>query len=191
MTIANAVADEIIDLYRHHGGSEYAGEKVTQLEHMVQAAQLAEMQGYDEEVVLAAFLHDIGHICETAHGDNEMGSYGIKDHEEAGADFLRRNGFSERLITLVQSHVEAKRYLTYKYADYYDQLSEASKKTLEYQGGRMSETEAGNYEKQPLFELIIQMRRWDDDAKLLDKPVPDLEKYRQMIIRHLQRVAHS
>jgi phosphonate degradation associated HDIG domain protein len=191
MVIANAVADEIIDLYRHHGGSEYAGEKVTQLEHMVQAAQLAEMQGYDEEVVLAAFLHDIGHICETAHGDNEMGGYGIKDHEEAGAEFLRRNGFSERLITLVQSHVEAKRYLTYKYPGYYDQLSEASKKTLEYQGGRMSEAEAGDYEKQPLFDLIIQMRRWDDDAKLLERPVPDLEKYRQMIIRHLEREALS
>lgn len=191
MMIANTVADEIIDLYRHHGGSEYAGEKVTQLEHMVQAAQLAEMQGYDEEVVLAAFLHDIGHICETAQGDNEMGGYGIKDHEEAGAEFLRGNGFSERLITLVQSHVEAKRYLTYKYPDYYGQLSEASRKTLEYQGGRMSETEAGDYEKQPLFDLIIQMRRWDDDAKLLDRPVPDLEKYRQMIIRHLERVAHS
>lgn len=189
--IANAVAGEIIDLYRHHGGSEYAGEKVTQLEHMVQAAQLAEMQGYDEEVVLAAFLHDIGHICETAQGDNELGGYGIKDHEEAGAEFLRRNGFSERLVTLVQSHVEAKRYLTYKYPGYYGQLSEASKKTLEYQGGRMSETEARDYEKQPLFDLIIQMRRWDDDAKLLDRPVPDLEKYRQMIIRHLQRVAHS
>lgn len=132
--IANTVADEIIDLYRHHGGSEYAGEKVTQLEHMVQAAQLAEMQGYDEEVVLAAFLHDIGHICEEAHGDNEMGGYGIKDHEEAGADFLRKNGFSEKLITLVQSHVEAKRYLTCKYSEYYDQLSEASKKNARIPG---------------------------------------------------------
>ena len=183
---ATLIAEEIIELYSHHGGEEYAGEKVTQLEHMVQAAQLAEQQGYDEEVVLAAFLHDIGHICEAAHGDNEMDGYGIKDHEEAGADFLRRRGFSERLIVLVQSHVGAKRYLTYKYPSYYEQLSEASKKTLAYQGGRMMAEEANEYEKQPLFELIIQMRRWDDDAKLLDKPVPDLDRYRQMIIRHLE-----
>jgi phosphonate degradation associated HDIG domain protein len=179
------IADEIIELYSHHGGEEYAGEKVTQLEHMVQAAQLAEQQGYDEEVILAAFLHDIGHICEAAHGDNEMDGFGIKDHEDAGADFLRRRGFSERLIRLVQSHVGAKRYLTYKYPSYYEQLSEASKKTLEYQGGRMVAGEAMDYEKQPLFDLIIQMRRWDDEAKLLGKPVPDLDKYRQMIIRHL------
>lgn len=188
---ASLIAEEIIELYSYHGGSEYAGEKVTQLEHMVQAAQLAERQGYDEEVILAAFLHDIGHLCEAAHGDNEMDGYGIKDHEEAGADFLRRRGFSERLIVLVQSHVGAKRYLTYKYPSYYEQLSEASKKTLEFQGGRMMAEEAGEYEKQPLFELIIQMRRWDDDAKLMDKPVPDLEKYRQMIIRHLGREVNS
>jgi predicted HD phosphohydrolase len=114
-----------------------------------------------------------------------MDGFGIKDHEEAGAEFLRRRGFSERLIHLVQSHVGAKRYLTYKFPAYYDQLSEASKKTLEYQGGRMKVDEAIDYEKDPLFELIIQMRRWDDEAKLLGKPVPDLEKYRQMIIRHL------
>jgi 2-amino-1-hydroxyethylphosphonate dioxygenase (glycine-forming) len=187
MMIADAtlIAEEIIELYSHHGGEEYAGEKLTQLEHMVQAAQLAEQQGYDEEVILAAFLHDIGHICEAVNGDNEMDGFGIKDHEEAGAEFLRRRGFSERLIRLVQSHVGAKRYLTYKYPSYYDQLSEASKKTLEYQGGRMMAEEAMDYEKDPLFELIIQMRRWDDDAKLLGKPVPDLDKYRQMIIRHL------
>lgn len=187
MTIADAslIAEEIIEMYQHHGGEEYAGEKVTQLEHMVQAAQLAEQQGYDEEVILAAFLHDIGHICEAANGDNEMDGFGIKDHEEAGADFLRRRGFSERLIVLVQSHVGAKRYLTYKYPSYYDSLSEASKKTLGYQGGRMMEAEATNYEKQPLFDLIIQMRRWDDDAKLLDKPLPDLEKYHIMLVRHL------
>jgi phosphonate degradation associated HDIG domain protein len=189
MMIADAtfIADEIIELYSHHGGEEYAGEKVTQLEHMVQAAQLAEQQGYDEEVILAAFLHDIGHICEAAHGDNEMDGFGIKDHEDAGAEFLRKRGFSERLIVLVQSHVGAKRYLTYKFPSYYEQLSEASKKTLEYQGGRMTSEEASEYEKQPLFDLIIQMRRWDVEAKLLGKPVPGLDKYKQMIIRHLEK----
>lgn len=183
---ANSIANDIIDMYRHHGGEEYAGEKVTQLEHMVQAAQLAEEQGYDEEVVLAAFLHDIGHICEATHGDNEMDGYGIKDHEEAGAEFLRNKGFSERLIRLVQSHVEAKRYLTFKFDSYYEQLSEASKKTLEYQGGRMSAEEAAIFEKEPLFDLIIQMRRWDEEAKLLGKPLPGLEKYRDMIVHHLE-----
>ena len=93
---AREIADEIMSLYEEHGGAEYAGEKVSQLEHMAQAAQLAEAQGFDEEVILAAFLHDIGHISEAAKGDNEMDGYGIKDHEELGAEFLRGKGSPKR-----------------------------------------------------------------------------------------------
>lgn len=183
---AATIASEIIALYEVHGGAEYAGEPVTQLEHMVQAAQLAEQQGYEEEVILAAFLHDIGHICVSAQGDNEMDGYGIKDHEEVGAAFLQQKGFSKKLIRLVGAHVEAKRYLTFKSPAYYDQLSDASKKTLEYQGGRMEADEAAAFEQYPLFNLIIQMRRWDEEAKLEQVPVPDLEKFRTMIVRHLE-----
>jgi 2-amino-1-hydroxyethylphosphonate dioxygenase (glycine-forming) len=183
---AGKITDQVMSFYEHHGGEEYAGEKVTQLEHMVQAAQLAEEQGYDEEVILAAFLHDIGHICEDGHGDNEMGEFGIKDHEQTGADFLKSKGFSKKIVRLVESHVEAKRYLTYKYPEYYEQLSNASKKTLEYQGGRMHEEEANAFEQYPLFSLIIQMRRWDEEAKIEHKPLPDLSHYHQMIFNHLQ-----
>ncbi|WP_315820167.1 HD domain-containing protein [Paraflavitalea speifideaquila] len=182
---AQAIATEIIGLYQHHGGAEYAGEKVTQLEHMVQAAQLAEQQGHEEEVILAAFLHDIGHICVSAEGDNEMDGYGIKDHEEVGGAFLAEKGFSKRLIRLVEAHVEAKRYLTWKSPAYYEQLSEASKKTLEYQGGRMNDEEALAFEQYPLFNLIINMRLWDEEAKIEGQSVPDLEKYHGMIVRHL------
>src|ERR1700733_5110252 len=103
---AAAITDEIMSFYEQHGGEEYAGEKVTQLEHMVQAAQLAEDQGYDEEVILSAFLHDVGHICEEGHGDNEMDGFGIKDHEEIGADYLKKKGFSKKVVRLVESHVE-------------------------------------------------------------------------------------
>ena len=179
-------ADEIIDLFASYGGEEYAGEKVTQLEHMYQAGELAMAMGHDEEVILAAFLHDIGHICVSANEDNGMDGWGIKDHERIGATFLREKGFSERLIRLVESHVQAKRYLTWKRTEYYANLSEASKKTLEYQGGPMKEEEAIAFEKDPLFDLIIQMRLWDEEAKITDLPVGDLKKYREMIIRHLE-----
>ena len=128
------VAEEIISMYTTHGGIEYAGEKVSQLEHMAQAAQLASGEGYDEEVILAAFLHDIGHICVSVEGDQAMGDYGVKDHEEIGANFLKVKGFSKRVVRLVESHVEAKRYLTYKNPEYYDQLSDASKKNTRVPG---------------------------------------------------------
>jgi len=182
---ARTIADEIYGLYKSYGGEEYAGEKVTQLEHMVQAAQLAEEEGYDEEVILAAFLHDVGHISEAANGDNEMDGYGIKDHEAIGAEFLREKGFSKKVARLVESHVEAKRYLTVREPGYYDQLSDASRRTLEYQGGPMTEEEAAAFEQYPLFGLIVKMRKWDEQAKIEHKPLPDLERYRDMMYRHL------
>ena len=181
------IAEEFIELFRLHGSNEYAGEKVTQLEHIYQAAVLAGKQGFDEEVVLAAFLHDIGHICVSAQENIEMGGFGIKDHEAIGAEFLAEKGFSKKLIRLVESHVEAKRYLTWKRHGYYDQLSEASKITLEYQGGKMEEAEALAFEHYPLFHLIIQMRLWDEEAKVEQQPIGNLEKYRDMIVRHLTK----
>jgi phosphonate degradation associated HDIG domain protein len=191
---AQQITDEIFELYENHGGAEYAGEKVSQLEHMIQAAQLAEEQGHDEEVILAAFLHDIGHITEAGkEGDDatmstlrQMDGFGIKDHEEIGADFLRTKGFSKKIARLVESHVEAKRYLTLKDPAYYAQLSDASKKTLEYQGGPMTEEEAAAFEQYPLFDLIIKMRKWDEEAKIEHKPLPDLQHYRQMMLHHLE-----
>ena len=183
---AAEITDTIMRYYEKHGGEEYAGEKVSQLEHMVQAAQLAEEQGYDVEVILAAFLHDIGHLCEEGRGINEMDGFGIRNHEEIGAGFLLKNGFSKKISRLVESHVEAKRYLTYKYPEYYDNLSAASRKTLEYQGGPMSKDEAEAFEQYPLFDLIIQMRKWDEQAKIEHKPLPVLLHYREMIFHHLE-----
>lgn len=182
---ATQIADDMLLLYKDYGGHEYAGEKVTQLEHMVQAARLAEQEGNDEEVILAAFLHDIGHICVEAQGHNEMEGWGIKNHEQQGAEFLLERGFSQKIAWLVQSHVEAKRYLTWKHPEYYEQLSEASKKTLAYQGGSMNDGEATAFEQHPLFELMIKMRQWDDEAKVEHLEVGDLEKYHSMIVRHL------
>ena len=182
---AKEITDEIFSLYEQHGGAEYAGEKITQLEHMVQAAELAEEQGYGEEVILAAFLHDIGHIAVAVEGDKGMEGFGVRDHEEIGAEFLKEKGFSRKIVRLVESHVEAKRYLTFKDPEYYGKLSEASKKTLEYQGGPMDEAEAAAFEQYPLFDLIIKMRKWDEQAKIEHKPLPDLKHYREMISHHL------
>ena len=181
------VANEIITMYRDHGGEKYSRAKISQLEHMVQSAQLASEQGHDDEVVLAAFLHDIGHICVSAQGEKSMDGFGVKDHEEVGADYLKKKGFSRKVVRLVESHVEAKRYLTYKDPEYYDQLSDASKKTLEFQGGPMGKEEAEAFEQYPLFDLIIKMRRWDEEAKRQNMPVPDLEHYQSMMIKHLQK----
>lgn len=179
------IADEIIELYQKHGGNEYYGEPVTQLQHAFQSAELAKQQSADDEMVLAAFLHDVGHICVAGHNVTVMENYGVMNHEKIGAAFLRNRKFSNRLIQLVQAHVSAKRYLTYKEEHYYERLSEASKQTLVYQGGKMSHDEALVFENDPLFEQMIAMRKIDEEAKDINKQPGELNEYHKIIVEHL------
>ena len=139
---AELIVDEIFSLYENHGNADYIGEPVSQLEHMCQAAQLAKEEGYDDEVVLAAFFHDIGHLCEFIMPVELMEGVGVLDHESIGQEYLVNSGFSERIAKLVKSHVEAKRFLTFKFPEYFEKLSDASKLTLQHQGGRMNAEEA-------------------------------------------------
>jgi putative nucleotidyltransferase with HDIG domain len=155
---------------------------------MSQAAQLALREGFDSEVILAAFFHDIGHICVAVTEENNMTGYGVKSHEKIGADFLREKGFPERIARLIEGHVQAKRYLTFKFPYYYKTLSEASKKTLEFQGGIMGSEEAENFEKDPLFNVMIEMRKWDEMAKETNVPLLDLDELKQ---RALAVLSHT
>jgi phosphonate degradation associated HDIG domain protein len=170
-----SVIDEVFSLYERFGHADYIGEPVSQLEHMSQSAQLAILRGSDDEIVLAAFFHDIGHICVMQQTENSMGGYGVKSHEKIGADFIRSKGFPERVAQLIESHVQAKRYLTFKYPEYYKNLSDASRKTLEYQGGKMTADEAERFERADIFEESILMRRWDEEAKEMHVPVMDMQ----------------
>ena len=182
---AQSAVDEVFSLYEQYGAADYIGEPVSQIEHMCQAAQLAEKEGYDEEVILAAFFHDIGHLCEHIYEVDTMDGYGIVDHEGLGSQFLREKGFSEKIARLVESHVAAKRYLTYKHPEYYDRLSGASRMTLQKQGGVMNESEAKAFEEDHLHTLFIKIREWDDRAKVEQVPLPSLQVYKQMALQHL------
>ena len=178
------IADAVFALYEQHGDEDYIGEPVSQVEHMSQAAALAEAEGYDDEVILAAFFHDIGHLCATAESMDGMGNV---DHEKLGAQFLLERGFSARLANLVNGHVIAKRYLTYKHPEYFEKLSPASRVTLNFQGGVMDVEEAIEFEQHPDADLIIRMRYWDDEAKLTNIPVNNIYHLKQLTVKHLKR----
>ncbi len=190
MSAPQETADEISSLFQQFGDKDYIGEPVSQIEHMCQCAALAEAAEAEEEVILAAWLHDIGHLCAYAFPALEaqhMDEIGVVDHELLGANYLRSKGFSEKIIQLVQNHVAAKRYLTYFFPNYYDQLSDASKKTLAIQGGIMTKEEAKAFETDPLFNDYLLLRRWDDQAKKTNQSIPHFIHYKQMIIDHLEK----
>lgn len=177
------VIAEVFGWYERFGDCDYIGEPVSQIEHMSQAAELAMAEGFDDEVVLAAFFHDIGHLC--AENAESMGGFGVLSHERLGADYLRRLGFGERLARLVEYHVQAKRYLTFKEPGYYERLSEASRRTLDYQGGVMTAEEAQAFERDPLCAISLRMRQWDEQAKEMRVPVIDLEVLKAKALRVL------
>jgi 2-amino-1-hydroxyethylphosphonate dioxygenase (glycine-forming) len=194
---AEEKAEFLIGLFEKHGHEAYIGEAVSQVEHAVQCAWQAAAANADDEMVIAAFLHDVGHLLEMAglaEGVEHMDAYGVADHDELGGEMLRQMGLSERVACLVASHVQAKRYLTATDEAYYEQLSEASRQTLVHQGGPMDAAEIKAFESDPLFPDFIQLRHWDELSKEIDLPMTgSLEEFKSLIIEHLksQKIVHE
>lgn len=171
--------------YSKYGDKGYIGEHVSQLEHAIQAAFLAEEYSKKQidflenkqiynDFVIGCFFHDIGHLLVYENETIEkMGELGVKNHEEIGADFMRSIGFNHNICEFIKNHINTKRYLITKNKSYYDNLSDASKKTFEYQGGVLNNLEISNFEKNPLLNLHIQLREFDDKAKSIDKILLD------------------
>jgi phosphonate degradation associated HDIG domain protein len=179
------IADKIIGLYKTVGLASYDGEDISQLEHDAQAAALAKNDGLDEETVLAAFLHDIGHLLESSNA--QMADYGNHNHELIGAEYLKEHFFSKKLTALVEGHVAAKRYLCAVSPAYFNQLSVASKQTLVFQGGPMSDAEVKDFELNENKRWIIRLRTYDEAAKVVGQPTTDLSLYHRLIVEHLMK----
>jgi predicted HD phosphohydrolase len=63
---------------------------------------------------------------------------------------------------------------------YYEALSQASKLSLKYQGGPFNPAEVVEFEQDPLWREKVALRRWDDEAKVVDLDVPNLDSYKEM-----------
>jgi phosphonate degradation associated HDIG domain protein len=171
------VSKEISDLFEQGGAGAYFGERVTQLQHALQSAHCAVEAQADHELVVAALLHDIGHLL----GGDFHAEIGVIDHDRSCVDWLRARGFSPRLIALVSGHVSAKRYLVAAHPGYRERLSEASKRTLALQGGPMNADEVRAFEAGPYFKDLLRMRSWDEQAKEPEAVVPGLDRYLELI----------
>ena len=175
----------LADIFDRRGEEEYLGEPVTMAEHMLQAAYLAEKQREDEEIIVAALLHDIGHFT-SEFGMFSMGDRHDKHHEEAGAKVLER--FFPSIVTdCVRYHVAAKRYICATDRDYLSRLSEASIHSLQLQGGPMTPEEVAAFRKHPNAGEIVRVRFLDDAGKAPDMATPDFTYYAPMVQRVVSR----
>lgn len=175
MTESTAITTAIRHLLEQKGSGRYGLTLVNQQQHALQAATLAERDGRGEALVVAALLHDIGHMVHDL-GDNPADA-GIDDrHEELGHVWLQAH-FGPEVTEPVRLHVAAKRYLCAVEADYFAKLSPDSVKSLALQGGPMSPDEVTAFEALPHHREAVQLRRYDEQAKVKGLATPPVAHF--------------
>ncbi|MEO6571982.1 MAG: TauD/TfdA family dioxygenase [Ilumatobacteraceae bacterium] len=150
------------------------GERVDMLSHSLQTAASARADGATDSLVLAALFHDIGHLM------GPTTQWGLPDHAEVGARFLAR-WFGPAVTEPIRLHVAAKRYLTATDPAYISELSDASRATLEQQGGPFTPSEAAAFQDHPMADDAVRLRRADDAGKLPDHAPDLLDTYRCLV----------
>src|SRR6185369_16472055 len=155
---------DIEKLFRDHGHIEYSGEGVTQLQHALQTARLAEDEKAGDLLVTAALLHDLGHIL-NVQGETPT-ARGIDDQHQYYAIPFLRPLFPPAVIEPIRLHVDAKRALCALEPGYHDALSEDSKRSLELQGGIFTAGQMQAFMAKPHAAEAMRVRRWDDQAKV-------------------------
>jgi phosphonate degradation associated HDIG domain protein len=168
-------------LYAAKGGRMYSGEPVTQLEHALQSAWLAERAGASDTLVAASLLHDIGHMV------NDQGETptdrGVDDLHQYHALAVLRGLFPDAVLEPIRWHVDAKRYLCRERPDYYASLSPDSKRSLVLQGGVYSAQESDAFAARLWADEAVQLRLWDDLAKVAGEQTPDWPHFEAVLRR--------
>ncbi len=178
---------EIQRLLEQQASGRYGLSLINQQQHALQAAWLAERQGKGDALVVAALLHDIGHMVHDL-GENPADA-GIDDrHEELGHAWLEQY-FGPEVTTPVRLHVAAKRYLCAVEGDYFAKLSADSVKSLALQGGPMSAEEVAAFEAVAFCQDAVQLRRYDEQAKVKGLETPPVSHFMPAVARCLGRTA--
>ncbi|GAC1460850.1 MAG: HD domain-containing protein [Steroidobacteraceae bacterium] len=174
-----SVAEEVLSIYERLGAGAYFGERVSMLEHGLQAAHFAHARQATGTLVIAALLHDVGHLLEAVPAT--IGDW-ISDarHEESGARWLAQR-FEPAVCEPVRLHVPAKRYLCATDPHYFAQLSAASVHTLKLQGGAMTPGEIARFEAEPYYREAILVRGCDDQGKVAGLKTPALRDYARLM----------
>ena len=177
---------DIERLFAAKGDRAYAGEPVTQLEHALQTARLAEVEAAGAALITASLLHDLGHLLNdqgTPENDFTPTLQGIDDRHEYVAIPRLRTLFGEDVLAPIRLHVQAKRYLCTRGGggisgpQYFASLSADSVRSLALQGGAFTEVQADEFIAQPHASDAVRLRRWDDLAKLAGQSTPPLSHY--------------
>ena len=184
-----AVLEEVKNIVAARGGELYGGEAVTQAQHALQCATLAEAENAPPNLIAAALLHDIGHLID-ADFESALQRREDRYHENLGRNFLAK-WFGPDVTEPVRMHVDAKRYLCAVNMDYFATLSPSSINTLEMQGGPLSPSEARDFMAQPYADQAVRLRIWDDKGKDPHMATPNIEHFRPYLEQVMKPAAVS
>ena len=172
---------DIVRLLSDHGAKQYGREPVSQLEHALQCAYLAESAGESDEVVIASLLHDVGHMLKVENAGTILLDNDRDDlHQYTLMPFLRGK-LPAAVLEPIRLHVDAKRYLCQAEAAYFTSLSSASVRSMALQGGVFTEDQAHAFLQQPHADAAVRLRRYDDLAKVAGRTVQPLDHYLQRL----------
>lgn len=166
--------ESLIDLYEFKGHLQYEGESVTQIEHAWQCGQLAKEFGASNSLQLAAWLHDLGHLLSKLEGTPTIDGKDDR-HEVVGSKYLQCI-FPDSVCIPIELHVDAKRYLVATEPEYRKMLSVDSIRSLQLQGGVMTEVECKKFMEKPYSLDAVLLRRWDDLGKKSDWKLPNVDQ---------------
>jgi phosphonate degradation associated HDIG domain protein len=185
----SALLQSLLNRFRDRGHAQYGGEAVSQLEHALQCATLAETAGHGAEFISACLLHDLGHIIHDLEDD--IATQGVNDHHEFRAIPVLQKLFPPTVTEPIRLHVAAKRYLCAVEPAYWDNLSDASKRSLELQGGKFSPAAVAAFIQQPHAEAAVALRRLDERAKVPSLVTPNLDHFITYLEAAIAREARS
>jgi len=174
-----SITDEILAIFHKRGSDAYFGESVSMTEHALQAAYFAQTAAAPPALIVAALLHDIGHLVDDVPSD--IADWTVDaHHEQIGSRWLATR-FRPDVSEPVRLHVPAKRYLLATNAKYFAKLSPASVITLKLQGGPMAAHEVAKFETERFHKEAVRVRQWDDQGKVAGLKTPSLGHYRALI----------
>ena len=185
----SSMAERLIEAMTKSAARQYGQERVSELAHALQCAELADGAGADEQLVLACLLHDVGRYAVAQEEISDTleavapRSGKARGHHEAGADLIARH-VPERVAFLVRAHADAKRYLCATEPAYHDTLSKGSKHTLTLQGGVMTAEEVRRADAHPWWPDALRLRRWDDEAKVVDRKTRPLSAWKPLLVKY-------
>uniref|UniRef100_A0A6V0I2Z4 HD domain-containing protein n=1 Tax=Zooxanthella nutricula TaxID=1333877 RepID=A0A6V0I2Z4_9DINO len=157
--------------------------RVSPLTRGLRAAEEASEQGFGDELVLAALLHDCGQLL--GAGDPHTASL---PPEERASKWLRAKGMSTQVCSLVFRDVDTRRYIWHMDPGLFQSLPDSAKADLTAKGGPMAADEAAAFEQLRLFGASMALRRCCEVADMAaedPRPPGGIAQYRCLLEEHL------